>query len=68
MIDFSLSDDQLADLLERSVELRREVMGATFYPMIVATLIAGSIVVLVTVLVPARAPIMAAEESAYKMR
>lgn len=43
---------QLADLLERQVELRREVMGATFYPAIVAALIAGSAVVLVTVLVP----------------
>src|SRR5262249_6063810 len=43
---------QLADLLERSVELRREVLGATFYPMIIATLIAGSAVVLITVLVP----------------
>jgi type II secretory pathway component PulF len=43
---------QLADLLDRSVELRREVMGATLYPMIVATLIAGSAVVLITVLVP----------------
>lgn len=43
---------QLADLLERSLELRREVMGATFYPMIVAGLIAISVVILVTVLVP----------------
>ena len=43
---------QLADLLERSLELRREVLGATFYPMIVAALIAGSVVILVTVLVP----------------
>lgn len=43
---------QLADLLERSVELRREVMGATIYPMIVAVLIAISATILVTVLVP----------------
>ena len=43
---------QLADLMERSLELKREVMGATFYPMIVAGLIAISGVVLVTVLVP----------------
>jgi type II secretory pathway component PulF len=43
---------QLSDLLERSLELRREVMGATFYPLIVAVLIAASAVVLVTVLVP----------------
>jgi general secretion pathway protein F len=43
---------QLADLLERSLELRREVMGATLYPLIVAVLIASSAVVLVTVLVP----------------
>lgn len=43
---------QLADLLERSVELRRQVLGATLYPMIVAVLIAISATVLVTVLVP----------------
>ncbi len=43
---------QLSDLLERAVELRREVMGATFYPFLVALLIGASAVVLVTVLVP----------------
>ena len=43
---------QLADLLDRAVELRREVMSATMYPLIMALLIAGSAVVLVTVLVP----------------
>jgi type II secretory pathway component PulF len=43
---------QLADLLERQVELRREVLGATIYPAIVACLIVVSIVILVTVLVP----------------
>ncbi len=43
---------QLADLLERSLELRREVLGATFYPMIVAGLVVVSVVILVTVLVP----------------
>ncbi|MCP3905953.1 MAG: type II secretion system F family protein [Planctomycetes bacterium] len=43
---------QLADLLERAVELRREVLGATFYPMIVMTLVIISTIVLVTVLVP----------------
>jgi type II secretory pathway component PulF len=43
---------QLADLLERSVELRREVIGATLYPMIVAGLVLVSATILVTVLVP----------------
>lgn len=43
---------QLADLLERQIELRREVQGATFYPLLVAMLIAASVVILVTVLVP----------------
>ena len=43
---------QLADLLERSLELRREVMGATIYPIIVAVLIGISATILVTVLVP----------------
>ena len=43
---------QLADLLDRSLELRRELLGATFYPLIVAVLILVSIVVLATVLMP----------------
>ncbi len=43
---------QLADLLERSLELRREVLGATLYPMIVAVLVVVSAIILVTVLVP----------------
>ena len=43
---------QLADLLDRSLELRRELLGATFYPMIVAALILASIFVLVTILMP----------------
>ncbi|MCA9295183.1 MAG: type II secretion system F family protein [Phycisphaerales bacterium] len=43
---------QLADLLERSVELRRDVTGALIYPMVIGALIGVSIIVLVTVLVP----------------
>lgn len=50
--DMSRVMHQLADLLERSVELRREVLGATFYPMIVASLVVVSAIILVTVLVP----------------
>lgn len=43
---------QLADLLDRSVELRRELVGATVYPMIVAFFIGVSIIILVTFLLP----------------
>lgn len=43
---------QLADLLERGIELRREVAGAAFYPLIVAALIITSATILVTVLIP----------------
>ncbi|MFO0872611.1 MAG: type II secretion system F family protein [Phycisphaerales bacterium] len=43
---------QLSDLLERQVELRNEVIGATIYPLIVAGLIGASIVVLVTFVLP----------------
>lgn len=43
---------QLADLLERQVELRREVIGATVYPLIVAGLIAMSVVVLIVFVLP----------------
>jgi len=52
---------QLADLLERSVELRREVIGATLYPMIVAGLVVISAIILVTVLVPRLIEPMAGE-------
>lgn len=43
---------QLADLLERSIELRREILGAVFYPLMVAVLILSSATILVTVLIP----------------
>ncbi|MBL9119412.1 MAG: type II secretion system F family protein [Phycisphaerae bacterium] len=43
---------QLADLLERSVELRRELVGATVYPMIVAGLIVVSSTILITFVLP----------------
>jgi type II secretory pathway component PulF len=43
---------QLADLLDRAVELRREVVAATVYPLIVAALIAVSTAILVTFLLP----------------
>ncbi|MBL9149747.1 MAG: type II secretion system F family protein [Phycisphaerae bacterium] len=52
---------QLADLLERQVELRRELVGATVYPLVVAVLIGASIVVLITFVLPRiMAPILAA--------
>jgi type II secretory pathway component PulF len=43
---------QLADLLERSVELRREVIGAVIYPLMIAGLIAASVVVLIVFVLP----------------
>ncbi len=43
---------QAADLLDREVKVRRSVMGATLYPMILLGLIGISIVVVVTVIVP----------------
>ena len=43
---------QLADLLDRSLELRRELLGATLYPMILGGLVVTSVIILVTVLVP----------------
>ncbi len=43
---------QLADLLERSLDLRREVLGATLYPAIVAALVLASAVIFITVLIP----------------
>lgn len=43
---------QLADLLERSIELRRELVGATIYPMIVLLIMGVSVAIFVTVLLP----------------
>ena len=43
---------QLGDLLERSVELRREVVGAIVYPIMIAGLIAVSVVVLIAFVLP----------------
>ena len=43
---------QLGDLLERSVELRREVVGAIIYPLMIAGLIAVSVVVLIAFVLP----------------
>jgi type II secretory pathway component PulF len=43
---------QLADLLDRSVELRREVIGATIYPMILAGIMTASIITMVTFVLP----------------
>ncbi len=51
---------QLADLLDRTVELKREVVGATIYPLIVAAIIALSVIILVTFVLPKiMAPILA---------
>ncbi len=51
---------QLADLLERSVELRREVVGAVIYPAMVAGLIAVSVVIMIVFVLPRiMAPILA---------
>jgi type II secretory pathway component PulF len=43
---------QLADLLERSVELRREIVGAIIYPLMIAGLIAVSVVILIVFVLP----------------
>jgi len=50
--EMSVVMHQLADLLERAIELRRAVVGATIYPIIVALLVLASAVILVTYLVP----------------
>lgn len=43
---------QAADLLDREIKLRRGVLAATLYPMILAGLISISVVIVVTVIVP----------------
>lgn len=43
---------QIAELLEKDVKLRRSILSATLYPMILLALIIGAVVVIVTVIVP----------------
>lgn len=43
---------QAADLLDRDLKLRRSVLAATLYPMILAGLISCAVIVIVTVIVP----------------
>ncbi|XVJ58583.1 MAG: hypothetical protein HEQ23_03945 [Tepidisphaera sp.] len=43
---------QAADLLDRDLKLRRSVLAATLYPMILAGLISIAVLVIVTVIVP----------------
>ena len=43
---------QLSDLLERGIELRRELIGATIYPMIVLAIMGLSVTIFVTILLP----------------
>jgi type II secretory pathway component PulF len=43
---------QTADLLDRDVKLRRSILAATLYPMILAGLITIAVIVVVTVIVP----------------
>ncbi len=43
---------QAADLMERDVALRRAVLGATIYPMLLAGLVTIATIVLVTVIIP----------------
>ena len=43
---------QAADLMDRDVKLRRSILGATLYPMILAVLVVGAIIVVVTFIVP----------------
>jgi len=43
---------QAAELLDRDLKLRRAILGATLYPIILCVLVAGAIVVVVTFIVP----------------
>jgi general secretion pathway protein F len=43
---------QAADLLDRDVKLRRSLLGATLYPMILGVLVVVAVIVVVTVIVP----------------
>jgi type IV pilus assembly protein PilC len=44
--------DQAATLLDRDLKLRRAIVGATLYPMILGVLVSIAIVIVVTVIVP----------------
>jgi type II secretory pathway component PulF len=49
--------NQLADVLERDIELRRSILSATLYPLIVLGVVLVAIVIVVSLIVP---PILAA--------
>ncbi|HEB60315.1 MAG TPA: type II secretion system F family protein, partial [Phycisphaeraceae bacterium] len=49
---FAEVTNQLADLLEREIELRRSILSATLYPMIVLCVVIIAIVIVVTMIVP----------------
>lgn len=44
--------DQSATLLDRDVKLRRSLLGATLYPMILTVLVTGAVITVVTWIVP----------------
>src|SRR5262245_49165659 len=41
-----------ADLIDKDLKLRRSILGAPLYPMILAVLVIGAIIIVVTVIVP----------------
>ncbi|CAG1003657.1 Type II secretion system protein F [Phycisphaerales bacterium] len=43
---------QAADLLDKDLKLRRSILGATLYPIILSVLVVGAIIVVVTFIVP----------------
>lgn len=43
---------QAADLLDKDLKLRRSILGATLYPMILCVLVVGAIAVVITFIVP----------------
>jgi type II secretory pathway component PulF len=44
--------EQAADLLDRDLKLRRSILGATLYPMIICALVGLAIIVIVSFIVP----------------
>lgn len=44
--------DQAANLLDRDVKLRRSLLGATLYPLILTVLVTGAVITVVTWIVP----------------
>ncbi|MCK4871976.1 MAG: type II secretion system F family protein [Phycisphaerales bacterium] len=64
---FAEVTSQLADLLDRDIELRRSILSATLYPLIVLGVVIAAVVIVVTLIVPPILTAVAGEVSSLPL-